>query len=220
MLHAGLPTGIDWHNQDALAVGKIAQVMSFILLFLSINHSLLHIVQASARSKQLKYYKGNWATVEIMKTLLRNRHSYQKHIGHLDVDKKDPTSKDINRQDDDDWEEMYVKSKTDNNKGNEDENGCGGGNKYKDGNSGGVVDGGGKEEEEFNNEGRNREGSSGGVDGDGNEEEEDNNNNEGRSREGSSGAEKRQMPQDDEPAAATRLKRKKIDDSMDHQAAI
>ena len=138
MLHAGLSTGINWHNQDAVAVGKIAQVMSLILLFLSINHSLLHIAQASARSKQLKYYKGNWVTVEIMKMLLKNRHSYQKHIGHLDVDEEDPTSKDIDRQDNDDWEEMYVKSKTDNNKGDEDENGYGGGNKYKDGNSGGV----------------------------------------------------------------------------------
>ena len=184
MLHAGLPTGINWHNQYAVAVGKIAQVVSFILLFLSINHSLLHIVQASARSKQLKYYKGNWVTVEIIKMLLKNRRrSCQKCIGHLDVDEEDPTLKDIDRQDDDDWEEMYVKSKTDNNKGDEDENGHGGGNKYKDGNSGGGVDGNGNgEEEEYDNKGRNGEVSSKGVDGDGNgEEDNDNDDNEGRS---------------------------------------
>ena len=115
---------------------------------------------------------------------------------------------------------MYVKSETDNNEGNEDENGHGGGNKYKDGNSGGGVDGNGNgEEEEYDNEGRNREGSSGGVDGDGNGEEDNNNNNEGRSVEGSSGAKKRQAPHDNKPAAATRLKKKKIDDSMDHQMA-
>ena len=224
MLHAGLPTGINQCNQDAVAVEKIAQVMSFILLFLSINHSLLHIMQASARSKQIKYYKGNWAMVEITKTLLKNRHSYQKCIGHPDVDEKDPTSKDIGRQDDDDWEEMYVKSKTDNNEGDEDGNGCGGGNEYKDGNSGGGVDGDG-EEEEFDDKGRDRKGSSGGVDGNGNgngngeeddndnegwnreggsegvdghghgeEDNNNNNNNEGRRGEGSSGAKKRQMP--------------------------
>ena len=51
MLYADLPSSIDWHNQDTVAVGKTAQVVSFILLILSINHSLLQIAQASARSK-------------------------------------------------------------------------------------------------------------------------------------------------------------------------
>jgi hypothetical protein len=189
------PLALTGAIKTAVAVGKIAQLMSFILLFLFINHSLLHIAQASARSKQLKYHKENCATVETMKTLLKNRCSYQNRIGHPDIDEEDPTSKDIDRQDDDDWEEMYVKSKTDNNEGDEDKNGHGGGNEYKDGNSGGGVDGNGNwEEEEDDNEGRNGE--------------------------GSSGAEKRQVPQDDEPAAATRSKKKKINDSMDHQVAI
>lgn len=28
MAHAGLPTDVDWRNQDAVAIGKIAQVVS------------------------------------------------------------------------------------------------------------------------------------------------------------------------------------------------
>jgi hypothetical protein len=29
MAHAGLPIDVDWRNQDAVAIGKIAQVVSF-----------------------------------------------------------------------------------------------------------------------------------------------------------------------------------------------
>jgi len=36
MMHAGLPTDVDWRNQDAVAIGKIAQVVS-LKLFRFIN---------------------------------------------------------------------------------------------------------------------------------------------------------------------------------------
>ena len=41
-------------------------------------------MKASSRLKQLQCYKGNWVTIEIMKTLLKNWHTYRNHIGSLD----------------------------------------------------------------------------------------------------------------------------------------
>ena len=71
MRHAGLPTDINWCNQDAVAIGKIAQVVS-LKLFHFINYSLLHIAKTISRNKHLKCCKWNWATIEIMKTLHSN----------------------------------------------------------------------------------------------------------------------------------------------------
>ena len=51
-------------------------------------------MKASSRLKQLQCYKGNWATIKIMKTLLKNRCTYRNHIGSLD--KSNDDMKDIN----------------------------------------------------------------------------------------------------------------------------
>ena len=51
-------------------------------------------MKASSRLKQLQCYKGNWATIKIMKTLLKNRCTYRNCIGSLDENNND--MKDIN----------------------------------------------------------------------------------------------------------------------------
>ena len=107
-MHAGLPTNVDWCNQDPVAIGKIAQVVSS-KSFHFINYSLLHIAKAISRNKHLKCYKGNWETIEIMKTLLKNQCSYQTHIGLSNIHQsslKDIRSED--KREDDEWEEMYM----------------------------------------------------------------------------------------------------------------
>lgn len=97
-------------------------------LFNSFNYTLLllNIAKASSRQKQLKLYKGNWATLEIMKTLLKNRRTYRNRIGTInDYDKikkegSDDEKGDQERSeesedekgdqegnDTDSWEEMY-----------------------------------------------------------------------------------------------------------------
>ena len=48
-------------------------------------------MKVSSRNKQLQRYKGNWATLEIMKTLLKNQHTYRHHIGSLDQIDEDNT---------------------------------------------------------------------------------------------------------------------------------
>lgn len=40
-------------------------------------------MKASSRCKQLQCYKSNWATIEIMKTLIKNRRTYTHRIGSL-----------------------------------------------------------------------------------------------------------------------------------------
>ena len=108
MRHAGPPTDVDWCNQDAVAIGKIAQVVS-LKLFHIINHSFLHIAKAISRNKHLKCYKENWATIEIMKTLLKNQRSYQTCMRLWDIE--DLSLKEIKSEDkreDDEWEDMYV----------------------------------------------------------------------------------------------------------------
>ena len=95
-MHAGLPTDVNWCNQDPVAIGKIAQVVS-LKLFHFINYSLLHIAKAISRNKHLKCYKGNWATIKIMKTLLKNQRSYQTHIRLSDIQQS--SSKDIRSED-------------------------------------------------------------------------------------------------------------------------
>lgn len=51
-------------------------------------------MKANSRSKQLQRYKGNWATLEIMKTLIKNRRSYKKRLGSIDQDDDGNTLKD------------------------------------------------------------------------------------------------------------------------------
>ncbi|KAF8804333.1 hypothetical protein BYT27DRAFT_7340269 [Phlegmacium glaucopus] len=63
--HAGLPSGVDWRLQDVVAVGKVAQV-------------------AISRNKHLRRYKGNWATLEIMKLMLKNQRCYKQRITSSD----------------------------------------------------------------------------------------------------------------------------------------
>ena len=74
-------------------------------------------MQASSRNKQLGCYTGNWATIEIMKTLLKNWHSYQTRIRLLDVVDSDIKSED--KREDDEWEKMYMND----NRGNKEEDG-------------------------------------------------------------------------------------------------
>ena len=50
-------------------------------------------MKASSRLKQLQCYKGNWATIKIMKTLLKNQCTYRNRIGSLD--ENDDDMKDI-----------------------------------------------------------------------------------------------------------------------------
>ena len=150
MRHAGLPTDVNWCNQDPVAIGKIAQVVS-LKLFHFINYSLLHIAKAISRNKHLKCYKGNWATIKIMKTLLKNWCSCQTHIGLSDIQElslKDIRSED--KREDDEWEEMYMN----NNREKREENGSG-------------VNGDGEEEEEEEEEFEGKD------NGDGEEEEEE-----------------------------------------------
>ena len=205
MMHAGLPTDVDWHNQNPVAIEKIAQVVS-LKSFHFINYSLLHIAKAISRNKHLKCYKGNWVTIEIIKTLLKNQCSYQTHIRLSDIHQS--SSKDIRSEDkreDDEWEEMYM----DDNGGNREENGSG-------------VNGDGEEEEEEEFEGKD---DGGGEDGEEKEEGEEGEEKEEqfeakeRNGEGSSSAGKRKATQDDQPVAATRSKKRKVTDSKDLHVA-
>lgn len=87
------------------------------LILLIIFFLLLNIAKASSRQKQLKLYKGNWATLEIMKTLLKNRRTYRNRIGTVDDDndtiKKEGSEdeKDHEGNDTDSWEDMYKADK-------------------------------------------------------------------------------------------------------------
>ena len=203
MRHAGLPTDINWRNQDPVAIGKIAQVVS-LKLFHFINYSLLHIVKAISRNKHLKCYKGNWATIKIMKTLLKNWHSYQTHIRLSDI--QELSLKDIirseDKREDDEWEKMYMND----NGGNKEENGSG-------------VNGDGEEEEEEEEELKGKDNGGGKEEEVEEEEEKEAFEAKERNGKGSSGTGKRKVTQDDQPVAATRSKKRKVGDSKDHQAA-
>lgn len=66
LLHAGIPLGVDWRRQDPLALGKVANV-------------------AKSRSNQLQLYEKNWAALEIMKTIIKNKRSYRTKIGRINT---------------------------------------------------------------------------------------------------------------------------------------
>lgn len=203
--------------------------MSFkICLF--INHFLLHVAKASFRSKQLQRYKGNWATLEIMKTLLKNRRSYKNRIGSLDDQHdEDNPKKEIDGEElevggegeeggkndgnnsDDDWEGMYANG-TDNGSGGEDARGG------KDVN--GNEDGSGDEVEDEN--GR-KDVYGGDIDDEDEELEFGRNDDEGMNGGGSRSAKqagkKRKVTEDDEPATTVKTKKSRLDSSEDYQVA-
>ena len=57
-------------------------------------------MKVSSRNKQLQRCKGNWATLEIMKTLLKNRRTYRHCIRSLDQIDKDNMMNSKDREDD------------------------------------------------------------------------------------------------------------------------
>jgi hypothetical protein len=71
-------------------------------------------VKASSRSKQLQRYKSNWATIEIMKTLIKNRRTYKNRIGSLD-DEQAVKNEEVDDLDginhDSDLDSMYAEEK-------------------------------------------------------------------------------------------------------------
>ncbi|KAF8809840.1 hypothetical protein BYT27DRAFT_7254181 [Phlegmacium glaucopus] len=105
--HAGLPLGINWQLQDVVAVGKVAQV-------------------------HLRHYKGNWATLKIMKLMLKNQCCYKQHIASSDqynqddgeeleegegekVDEGEKESESEKEGNDSDWDSMYMPERIDKN---------------------------------------------------------------------------------------------------------
>ena len=114
--------------------------MSLGLIFCYIY--LLHIVKASSRCKQLKRYKGSWATLEIIKMLLKNRCTYRSRIGSLAEEQESVCEKEgdydgnnsgnENTNDDDEnsnneWDDMYMAYKENHSSGDEDDNNSDGG---------------------------------------------------------------------------------------------
>lgn len=54
-----------------------------------ISYFSLWLTKARSRNKQLQRYAGDWATLEIMKTLLKNKRNYKKRAGFPDQDSED-----------------------------------------------------------------------------------------------------------------------------------
>ena len=196
-------------------------------------------MKASSRQKQLKLYKGNWATLEIMKTLLKNRRTYRNRIGtdEYDTVKKEGSEDekgDHDENDTDNWDDMYKADKERRSSIDESDNGEDGGEAK--GNNG---DDDGIDEEDNGEDGDEDKGAdngdedanldiSGSRDGDGDEggsEDEDRNN--GKESNGSRGVSGRKVDEgrdgmkrknrDDEPV--TRVKKAKRDASGSHQVA-
>jgi hypothetical protein len=51
-------------------------------------------MKARSKSNQLQLYHGNWATLEIMKAFIKNKRSYQKHLGSANQADNDMTDGD------------------------------------------------------------------------------------------------------------------------------
>ncbi|KAF8803441.1 hypothetical protein BYT27DRAFT_7260177 [Phlegmacium glaucopus] len=62
LAHAGISLDTDWRHQDPVALSKIAII-------------------ARSQNNQLRSYKGNWATLKIMKTTIKNKRNYRTRIG-------------------------------------------------------------------------------------------------------------------------------------------
>ena len=188
-------------------------------LFNSFNYTflLLNIAKASSREKQLKLYKGNWATIEIMKTLLKNRRIYRSQIGTADDNyntvKKEGSEDekgDHKGSDSDSWDNMYQADKERRSGIDESDNGEDGG-EAKGNDSDDGIDG-----EDNSEDGDEDMGADNGDEG-GSED--------GKESNGSCGVSGRKVDEgkkrknrDDEPV--TRVKRMKRDVSGGHQAAI
>ena len=195
--------------------------------------------KASSRSKQLQRYKGNWATIEIMKTLLKNRRTYRNRVGSLDEEQgmvKKEEGDDDDRNNGDDYGDDYGNNGDDDGN-NDDDDGNNGGD---DGNNG--DDDGNGDDDDWENmytaykeqqHGRDEDDVAEDNGGDGNEGLEEGEDGNGRriingSRGGfggkaiegmGRGGTKRKATQGDEPATATRAKRAKRDGSGSHQVA-
>jgi hypothetical protein len=88
-------------------------------------------VKSKTRCKQLQRYKGNWATLEIMRTLIKNQRTYKHRIGSMDNEqnmvKNEEVDYDGNDDRNSDMESMYVEDKkgldSDEDDNGEDDNG-------------------------------------------------------------------------------------------------
>jgi hypothetical protein len=202
-------------------------------------------VKASSRNMQLRLYKGNWATIEIMKTLLKNRRTYRNRIGvdehdmmmKVESDDEEGSHEQNNGDDEgdnsgdeegnnigdgdgyDSWDDMYQAAlRVGINEDNED----GGEDKGENGanSEDGDEDGG---ENMAENAADNEDG--GGGEG-GGENRDENNETESNGRRGVSGRKDdkggngmKRKNQNDEPTMAIRAKRSKRDVSRGHQVA-
>lgn len=180
---------------------------------------MLNIAEASSRNKQLQRYKGNWATIEIMKTLLKNRRAYQSRIGSADQHIDHNSNKDIVEEELEDGgkeEEEAGRGKNDGNDDSDDWN-----DMYVGYGNGGEGD---DENDGENGDGGEDEGGSCGIDVSEGRDDYDEvlgrNNDEGRNGEGSKQVGlKRKIIQDDEPATATRAKRMKLNPTQSTKKA-
>jgi hypothetical protein len=162
--------------------------------------------KANTRSKQLQRYQGNWATIEILKTLLKNRRSYRSRIGSLDEQDNQIIKKEIDGEEGEDGNGGISSDQGGNNSEDNPNN--------SDGNGSGNED-----DDSWENmymrirEAGKDDNGSGDVD-----EGEDDEDTDGKDNErGDSTILKRKV--DDEPATATRAKKMKLDDSRGHQSA-
>jgi hypothetical protein len=202
-------------------------------------------VKASSRCKQLQRYKGNWATLEIMKTLLKNRRTYKHRIGSIDEHivkneevEVEEVEVDHNGDDDEGSDDMYMEDEknylgSDENGNGEDkgENGGSDGGDDEDG-SGAIINGSEDGGDDDDGNGTKINGSEDGRDDedgngtkingseDGGEDKERKAINSSRGLPGgkaNGGSTKRKLKvtQDDEPSA--RVKRTKKDGSGGHQ---
>jgi hypothetical protein len=68
-----------------VSIAKVAEVVSS--FFNSSVYFSLQITKAKAQNIQLGYYKGNWATYEILKRFFKGKRYYAKCITSMDEDK-------------------------------------------------------------------------------------------------------------------------------------
>jgi hypothetical protein len=192
-------------------------------------------VKATSRCKHLKRYKSNWATLEIMKTLIKNRRTYRHRIGPIDdeqVVKNEEIDVDVRDNEgsvrNSDMESMYAEDEKKLGS-DEDDNGEDGEDQAQNGKDMyGGSDGGNDEDE---NDTKNINGSEEGADEEdvdganiGGDEEDGNNAKindshglpRGKDNRGSM-KRKLKVTRDDEPSA--RKKRTKQDSSGGHQGA-
>ena len=169
----------------------------------------------NSRSKQLQRYKGNWATLKILKTLLKNWRIYQNCIRSLEQDEQD-IKKEI---DGEEVEGGNDRNNSDDNKNNnnEDDNQSNDDDNQNNDNNDQNND---NDNQNNNNDSswenmyvRNKlvdsdEDDNGGKD-EGEDEDED----------GDRAGMKMKRKVDDEPVTATRAKRKKMDGSRGQQTA-